>query len=523
VDRGAATLAVALVALVGGRWRLLTARAAAADTEPEALLAQLVHEVSAAEPDLVSDPDGWRGWTRVESRTMPPRRAVVAGPTERSVAALSRVLLMDGWRVVARLTSDRATMLQAAMALRDPDLQLVAVAAPEGLSGSDRSALLDILAFVGAATGLRDDVPVLVAGPAAGGRPQLAPGGVRRAHGLGDASVAADELVPRPADGRDGFLRSITSLAALLDLRVEGVEIGLDAGARVMATPDGVMRRVVRADAALLPAEALDDQAMLDRIALWSPLSDDAFSVADRLRNLRVAPWRDATGDGARLRLAAARAALERLEATWQEVARDGSAGAATDAGIPDPVPLTAPDLLVAGGGAFASAPAPAVALALVDTLRRPGAVALAYDHARVLGPLGVLDSERDRRRMLADLLEDLLVPLGSAILAPGLRPGHKGELRVTAEGATTTLTLAPGAVQVVDLPPGLAATVQLDAPDDLYVGARARRVAFEVTGGLGGLLVDTRDIPLRLPERPDRRREYLDAWQRPLWPGADA
>ena len=57
----------------------------------------------------------------------------------------------------------------------------------------------------------------------------------------------------------------------------------------------------------------------------------------------------------------------------------------------------------------------------------------------------------------------------------------------------------------------------------DLWVGVRAKRVRFEMAGGLGGLLVDTRGIPLRLPQHPERRREALDAWQRPLWTAVDA
>ncbi len=42
------------------------------------------------------------------------------------------------------------------------------------------------------------------------------------------------------------------------------------------------------------------------------------------------------------------------------------------------------------------------------------------------------------------------------------------------------------------------------------------------MTGGLGGLLVDLRDVPLRLPERADRRRDLLAAWQGALWAGGD-
>jgi hypothetical protein len=186
-------------------------------------------------------------------------------------------------------------------------------------------------------------------------------------------------------------------------------------------------------------------------------------------------------------------------------------------------VPATAPDLLVASGGAFAIAPPPAVALALIDTLRAPGAVALAFDHARVLAPLGVLEDEHDRRRLLADLMDDVLVPLGSSITAPGLRATHRGTIHVTVGGATTSLSLASGTVQVVDLAPGLTASVRLESPDELWIGTRTRSVAFDVSGGLGGLLVDTREIPLRLPERAERRREVLESWQQPLWTGGES
>jgi hypothetical protein len=43
------------------------------------------------------------------------------------------------------------------------------------------------------------------------------------------------------------------------------------------------------------------------------------------------------------------------------------------------------------------------------------------------------------------------------------------------------------------------------------------------VAGGLGGLLVDLRDVPLRLPDRADRRQELLAAWQEALWAGSES
>ena len=52
-------------------------------------------------------------------------------------------------------------------------------------------------------------------------------------------------------------------------------------------------------------------------------------------------------------------------------------------------------------------------------------------------------------------------------------------------------------------------------------LGVRSHHIALELTGGLGGLLVDTREIPLRLPDRAERRRALIESWERPVWAAA--
>ncbi len=519
LDIGSASISAALVAPVGGRLRLLGSEAAPAAVGVEPLLRGLAERVGAADPSLLAGHGAWQEWPRVESRTGPAPRVALAGASEHALEPLVDAFTRDGWRVSATVTGERSRALETALVMRDPELDLLVVGAPEGTA---REALAELVAAVAPVAARRPELAVIVSGAAQVLLPGVDPDRILHGHGPADTvAVAGDALSSRRA-GREAFVRSIASLAAVLDLRVEGVDVGLEAGTRVMAGPDGILRRLALADGALVPPAALEDQRLLDAIARWSTLAEDAYVIRDRLRNLRVAPWRDAAGDGARLRLAAARAALERLEEAWQDEGRERVGALQRLSDRHGHVPEVAPDLLVASGGAFAVPPGPVVALALVDTLRRPGAMALALDHARVLGPLGMLPDEDERRRVIADLLDDILLPLGSAIVAPGLRSARRGSVTVTAGGATTSLPLAPATVQVVDLPPGLSATAEIDSPDDLYVGARARRVAFDVTGGLGGLLVDTRDIPLRLPDRAERRRAYIDAWQRPLWTNAE-
>jgi hypothetical protein len=216
------------------------------------------------------------------------------------------------------------------------------------------------------------------------------------------------------------------------------------------------------ADAGLVPPEP--DDSIVDRVLAWTTMPLDRHRLRDRLRELRLRPWAAIAGEGARLRLAAARAAL----ATLIEATPEQTAG-------------PAPDLVVVAGGAFATAPGPAIALVVADVLRRPSAIAIAHDHARLLAPLGSIPDGVERRQAVRDLADDLLAPLGSVVIPAGIRAGTSAGRLVVHTGSASTET---------DLVPG----------------------------GLGGLLVDLRDVPLRLPERPERRRELLEAWQESLW-----
>ena len=123
----------------------------------------------------------------------------------------------------------------------------------------------------------------------------------------------------------------------------------------------------------------------------------------------------------------------------------------------------------------------------------------------------------------MADLRDDLLVPLGSVVMPAGLRAGRAAGPPVRhGAGRAAELDLVPGGLELVDLPPGERAIVELRFRDPVDLGIRAQHAAVEVAGGLAGLLVDLRDVPLRLPDRPERRRDLLAAWQAALWAGID-
>ena len=312
-----------------------------------------------------------------------------------------------------------------------------------------------------------------------------------------------DGLRGGPDDGRRAMVRAAGTLGAILERQVEVVEIGHGAGMRIAAPPsEGAIHAASSPAPPSFPTSSATRSSTACSAGRPSPI--DRMRLRDRLRELRFAPWGEAHGDGALLRLAAARAALARLIAATPTFAA-----------------LPMPDLVVATGGAWQVAPGPAVALALADVLRRSGATGFALDHARLLGPLGSVADDTERQRLISDLRDDLLAPIGSVVMPSGMRASRAaGQLVVHAAGGASETELVPGGLQLVDLPPGERAIVEFRFRDPVVLGARGRHFAVDVGGGLGGLLVDLRDVPLRLPERLERRRELLDAWQRALWSG---
>ena len=317
-------------------------------------------------------------------------------------------------------------------------------------------------------------------------------------------------LRARSDESRLGIARSVRSLALLLDKSIEVIEVGVDGGLRCRAEAVGPGHRTVvsshvgMASGSFSPDDLTDE--VIDQVLSWSTIAFDRYRLADRLRDLRTSPWGEADGEGALLRLAAAKAAVQRLVAASPEIsARE------------------MPDILIAAGGVWASTPPSVVALAMADLVRRPGVGRLACDQARLLGPLGAIADEEERRKMLKDLLEDVLLPLGSLILPGGHPPGP--ERRPDAgPGRNRQLRHRPPAGRHL----GGRAAARPDRHGRHGLSGRSQaggpRAALQRRGlgGLGGLFVDLRDIPLRLPDRADQKRATWESWQRAMWSEID-
>jgi len=544
IDHGAATSSVALIGRAGGAWRLIGTLALPAGADVDPAIDLLVRRVVAADP-LLSETLGVGGSNvealpRFEVRSRPPRRLAVVAGSERTLAGLVHIAGRSGWSVLGA-SAEGMDPLAMTRLLLDHGIEAILVGAADPPRADERSAIRELATLVAAVAGRRPELPIVLSGAmsealdafgdvaARPGEILLAPaaqamsrGGAR---GLARAVAsrpdadepAADPLgellleLALPADDpRRAIGPATQALADVLDRRVETIVLGHDAAVRAAADPaaGGVAataRLAVVPAAAVAPEEP--DDAVVDGVLLWSTVPADRHRLRDRMRELRIAPWADAAGEGAALRMAAARAALVRLAGVTADFDR-----------------APAPDLVVAGGGVWSAVPAPTVALAIVDVIRRPGASQYALDHARLLGALGAIPDPRERLAVMTDLADDLLAPLGSVVTPAGLRSGRSaGSVVVHADGAATEMELIPGGLELVDLPPGQTAVAEFRFRDRVRLGARGRHFAVDVAGGLGGLLVDLRDVPLRLPERADRRRDLLAAWQAALWQGQDA
>ena len=528
IELGTATTSVALIGRAGGAWRLVGQFAMPAGADVDAAIALLLRRSEAADPrfseglGLVGiEPDRL---ARLEVRSRPARRLAVVAGSERTLTGLLLTAGRSGWRA-SGASAEATDPLAMSRLLLDHEVEAILVGAGDPPRAEERAAIRELAALVAAVADRRPDVPIVLSGSMAEGLDafgdvaerrgeiMLAPAGTTHATIAGDAHDPLAELLLELALPVDDPRRAVGiaahALAEVLDRRVEAIVLGHEASVRAVADPPtggepGAIRLAVVPGAAVVPDD-LDD-ALIDEVLLWSTTPSDRHRLRDRMRELRIAPWADGAGDGATLRMAAARAALGRL------------AGA-----TPDLDHLPAPDLVVCGGGPWSGVPGPAVVLAHADVIRRPGASQYALDHARLLGALGAIPDRQERLALVADLADDLLAPLGSVVTPAGLRSGRSaGSMTIHTSDGITERELTPGGLELVDLPPGATAVAEFKFRDRVRLGGRGRHFAVDVAGGLGGVIVDLRDVPLRLPERSDRRRDLLSGWQAALWAGSD-
>jgi MutL protein len=518
VDAGSAWAKAGVIGRVRGRWRIV-----AHATQPTAwggaeLRRRLVEQLEVSgDPRLAGRWDDLLGQaTRIECHTAREvgRLAIVAVSRELSGGAARRAAEAAGWSVAELVTLDDGLELAERLAVlqsADVDGWLIA----GGFDDARSPRALEAAALVAAAR-RPGHGPVLWAGTR-----QLA----SEVASLFEPGAATALANPRPSAqhergaelrehlqellravvARDdeahlasvSLPRAAAAIAADGALRVLAVDLGARGATRALAEPDGTVTSRLHASGGLAGAVLVPGAA--GRISRTTSDAGDEAAVADLLQTLRARP---AT-----------------VPQTAEELAAMHGAARLQLATIVEDEPVGPVDLVIGAGRTIAAAPRPVqAARMLLDGVRPVGVTQLALDAAGVLGPLGSLDDD-EMREALALLGEDVLTPLGTAVVSRGGSPGQLA-MRVTVHRSGWP-TPAPvdvriGQVQVLPLGRGQEAEITIEPGPGVNLGAsrRSPRITSLATGGSVGLMLDGRGVPIALPRRGDDRRAVLAGWR---------
>ena len=518
VDTGTAWTKAGVIGRVRGRWRLVAHAAQPTAWGEEELLRRLVEQLTATADARLTGRFGelLARATRVECRTptRSARLAVVAVSRELSGTAARGAAEAAGWHVAEMVTSDDGRTLAERVALLqslDVDAWLIAGGFDDGRSprALEAGALVAAARRPGGApvvwagsASLSDEVLALFEKRGATAVPSPRPDPRREDPGPLRAHLHA--LLRRTVAPQDeerltsvALPRAIGALAAASGFRVLAVDVGATAATRILAEADGTVETRIHARGGLSGAALVPGTA--GRVVRTDVDAGDEPTVADLLHNVRARP---ATLPHTADELAATQAAVRVLLASLVDDAAPG--------------PL---DLVIGAGRALAAAPHPGQALRmLLDGVRPLGVTQLAVDAGALLGPLGSL-TDAEISEGLTLLADDLLVPLGTAVVCRGGDPGRVA-MRVTVHRAGwpthSPVEVRTGQVQVVALPRGQEAELIIEPASGVTLGAarRSPRITATATGGTVGLVLDARGVPIGLPRRADDRRAVVAGWR---------
>jgi hypothetical protein len=520
VDIGSAWTKAAIVARARNRWRIVTQVAQPTAWGEDELRSSLTKRMSGVVDQRVSGRIGelLLGAPRIACHT--PRRVGRLGlagvSSELSGTSARRAAESAGWTVEEAATADDGRSLTARLAaLQEADVDAWLLTGGFDAGRADQA--LEMAGVVAAARGASRQ-PVIWAGSAALASEVSAlfeDGAVRvvdnprpdaRTENPLPLRHALEELLQRmvePGGVRQltpvSFRRAISELARSTMRSVLGVDLGARYLTLVRSDDLGEAESRVFASGGL-SAPGLVAAGGPGRLARLLPMAIDELAVADALRNLHARPGTLPQTDD---ELAITHAATRYLLA---QAVGEGS-------------PIEGLDLLIGCGRTIGAAPRPQqAAQLLLDGVRPLGITQLAVDSAGVLPPLGALEDGEIAEGM-GVLRDDLLVPLGAAVVTRGGRAGQVA-MRVNVHRVgwpdEGPVEVRNGQLQILPLGRGQSAELEVELmPGVSLGGARpGRRIHANVSGGAVGLLLDARDMPLAAPRRTDDRRAVLSAWR---------
>ena len=272
-------------------------------------------------------------------------------------------------------------------------------------------------------------------------------------------------------------------------------------------------------------------EAGLERILRWVPFEIDQADLRNRIRNKTIRPTTiPQTLQELIVEQAIAREALRlafeqhkqlavELRGTQQQ--RTISEAFAQSEGGGTLVNMFGLDMIVGSGGVLSHAPRRQQAmLMMIDAFQPEGITRLAVDSIFMMPQLGVL-AQVNQEAATQVFERDCLVHLGTCIAPVGAAKPGETCLSISVEQSEkeTIIEDVPfGQLRLYPLGVGQNAKVSLQPDRRFDVGAnRGHPVETEVTGGVVGLVVDTRGRPFEVSPAPKLRVADLKKWTEAL------
>jgi uncharacterized protein (TIGR01319 family) len=340
---------------------------------------------------------------------------------------------------------------------------------------------------------------------------------------------AADGPVSVPIMPTPGAVgKIIETIAEINKINVVGVDIG-GATTDVFSVFGGVFNRTVSANLGMsYSVSNVLAEAGLENIQRWVPFPLDPDELRNRIGNKMIRPTTiPQTKEDLQIEQAIAREALRlsfvqhkefavELKGVQQE--RTISDAFDQEGGSRSLVKMRELDLLVGSGGVLSHAPRRVqTAWMLVDAFLPEGFTKLAVDSIFMMPQLGVLSSfHKEAATQVFD--KDCMVHLGTCVAPIGpLKAPGKPCVTITGtlpDGRSLNETIAQDELRLFPLALGEEAKLNFEPAKGFDLGAGpGKAVTQTVTGGVVGLVIDTRGRPFNLTASTAGRLEKLDRW----------